>query len=92
MKFEVLMCHSHFVSMMLMPEQLQRAVSSYTSTAPDVDCEEFNGYMEIKATFMVKDLEAFNQLWNKSRVYPSERSEWYHFIRTNVAKCGNNNG
>lgn len=87
MKFETLMCHSHLMSMMLMPELLQRAVQSYTTTSPDVDGEGFNGYMEIKATFVVKDLDAFNELWNKSRVYPSDRAEWYNFIRYNVSKC-----
>ena len=78
--------------MMLMPELLQRATTSYTSTSPDMKNEEFLGYMEIKATFVVRDLEAFNELWNKSYVYPSERADWYHFIKTNVAKCGNENG
>jgi hypothetical protein len=92
MKLEAIMCHTHFVSMMLMPELLQRATTSYTSTCPDYDNEGFIGYMEIKASFDVKDLDAFNELWNKSRVYPSERSEWYHFIKTNVAKCGKDNG
>lgn len=87
MKMEITMCHSHFVSMMLMPELLQQAVESYCSTAPDVEREEFMGYMEIKATFFIRDLDLFNQLWNKSRIYPSERTEWYHFIRTNVSKC-----
>ena len=87
MKFETLMCHTHLVSMMLMPELLERAVSAYTSTAPDVEHEGFNGYMEVKVTFTLRDLDAFNELWNKSRVYPSERSDWYYFIRNNVAKC-----
>lgn len=70
-----------------MPELLERAVQSYNSTSPNVKDEGFNGYMEIKVSFMIQDLESFNQLWNKSRVYPSERTEWYSFIRTNVSKC-----
>lgn len=83
MKFEVTLCHSHFVSMMLLPEELNRAVTSFTATAPDMNGEGFNGYMEVKATFVIKDLEAFNDLWKKSYIYPSDRSEWYSFIKQN---------
>lgn len=90
MKFETTMCHTHLVSMMLMPELLQRAVVSYTSTAPDYENEGFNGYMEIKVTFMLRDLDEFNVLWNESRVYPSDRADWYDFIRNNVSKCMRN--
>ena len=83
MKFEVTLCHSHLLSMLMMPEELQRAVVNYTATSPDMDGEGFNGYMEVKATFSIKDLEAFNDLWKKSYIYPSDRAEWYAFIKQN---------
>lgn len=86
MKFETTLCHSTLLSMLMMPEKFQRAVSSYTCTAPDVDAEGFNGYMEVKAIFNIKDLDAFNKLWHDAYVYPSERSQWYHFIARGIDK------
>ena len=81
MKLEITLCHSTLMSMLLMPEEFQRAVSSYTATAPDMDGEGFNGYMEVKASFNIRDLEAFASLHNKALVYPSERVEWYGFVK-----------
>ena len=67
--------------MLMLPELFQRAVSKYTATAPDVEHEGFTGYMETKVTFELRDLEQFNVLWQKSYVFPSDRAQWYHFIR-----------
>lgn len=86
MKFEVTLCHSTLLSMLMMPEKLFRAVSSYSCTVPAMDLEGFAGYMEVKATFIVKDLEAFTKLWNDAYLYPSERTEWYHFIARGIDK------
>jgi hypothetical protein len=72
--------------MLLMPQKFQRAVSSYTCSAPDVDNEGFAGYMEVKAIFHIKDLDAFNNLWKDAYVYPSERAEWYYFIARGIDK------
>ena len=86
MKFETTLCHTTLLSMLMMPEKFSRAVSSYTCTAPDVDLEGVNGYMEVKGVFHVKDLEAFTQLWKDAYVYPSDRATWYHFIRSGIHK------
>lgn len=86
MKFEAVMCHTHLMSMLLMPEQFQCAVDSYTATSPDVKNEGFNGYMEVRATFQVRDLVLFSDLWKKSYVYPSDRSAWYAFIKNGIDK------
>lgn len=81
MKLEMLMCHSHLVSMMLMPEYFAKAINRYESTAPDMCLEGVNGYMEIKVTFWLKDLREFNELWDRSYRFPSDRSEWYWKVR-----------
>lgn len=84
MKFETTMCHSHLLSMLMMPTRLQQAVTSYQSTSPDIQGEEFNGYMETKVTFTVRDLEEFTKLWHDSYVYPSDRQQWYQMIRSGI--------
>ena len=81
MKLEVVMCHATLMSMLLRPEELQHAVTSYSATTPDVEHEGFNGYIETKVTFFIKDLERFTQLYNSAYVFPSERTEWYHMIK-----------
>ncbi len=84
MKFETTMCHSHLLSMLMMPKRMQQAVTSYQSTSPDVEGEEFNGYMETKVTFVVQDLDKFTKLWHDSYVYPSDRQQWYQMIRSGI--------
>ena len=69
-----------------MPEAFQRCVDSYQATAPDVQNEGFNGYMETEVTFQVRDLEAFGVLWRDSMVYPSDRQQWYQMIKTGIDK------
>jgi hypothetical protein len=86
MKFEATICHTHLMSMLLMPEQFQRAISSYTATSPDVANEGFNGYMEVKVSFVVRDLEAFTELYKQGYVFPSDRSQWYQFIKNGIDK------
>lgn len=86
MKLEVTICHSMLLSMLMMPERFQRAVNSYTCTAPDVEREGFIGYMEVRAEFDIKDLDGFTKLWNDAYVYPSDRAQWYHFIKSGVEK------
>lgn len=87
MKIETTMCHSHLVSMMIMPELMERAITDYTATSPDIQGEGFNGYMDVRATFTIRDIDAFTELWNKSYVYPSDRAEWYKFVKDNVKHC-----
>jgi hypothetical protein len=86
MKLEFTMCHSQLVSMILLPEMLRRAVTKYEATAPDMDGEGFNGFMEVKATFYIRDLQAFNELYQKSYVFPSDRTAWYHGIKNGLDK------
>ena len=81
MKMEVVMCHSHLMSMLLQPEMLQHAVEKYEAFTPDVDNEGFNGYMETHVTFHIKNLDTFTELWNKAYRLPSDRSEWYYKIK-----------
>lgn len=69
-----------------MPEAFQRCIHSYKATAPDVQNEGFNGYMETEVTFQVSDLEAFGTLWRDSMVYPSDRQRWYQMIKTGIDK------
>ena len=59
---------------------------SYEATAPDMPGEGFNGYMEVNATFVLRDLQEFGKLWDDSRVYPSDRVEWYHGIKRGLDK------
>lgn len=81
MKLQVVMCHSHLMSMLLMPEQFQRAVDKYEATTPDVQSEGFAGYMETHVTFHLRNLDDFTKLWNESYKFPSDRAEWYHKVK-----------
>lgn len=87
MKLEVVMCHASLMSMLLDPENFSKAVTSFEATSPDMQCEGFNGYMEVKVKFMIKDLDAFNTLWKKSYIFPSDRTKWYHTIKSGMLAC-----
>jgi len=87
MKLTVEMCHSHLMSMLLQPEIFSRAVVSYTASPPDMAGEGFNGYMEVKATFEIKDLTEFTKIWNDAYVFPSDRSKWYHLVKNSMVRC-----
>jgi hypothetical protein len=82
MKVEIEMCYSHLIAMLLLPEEVYEAISSFTCTTPDMKAEVFNGFMATQCTFMVKDLNKFAKLWDKSYVYPSDRAKWYNKIKT----------
>lgn len=81
MKLITKMCHTHLMSMLFWPEKFQKAIASYTSTAPDFEGEGFNGYMEVEVEFEIRDLEAFAQLYHASYKLPSDRAQWYHNIK-----------
>lgn len=81
MKLEATMCHSHLMSMLLQPEMFYSAVTKYEATPPDMPVEGFNGYMETKVTFHLRDLDQFNKLWTKAYKFPSDRCEWYHKVK-----------
>lgn len=81
MKLEATLCQSQLLSMLLQPELFYRAVTKYEATSPDMNGEGFNGYMEVKATFYVKNLASFNDLWEKSYKLPSDRCKWYHTVK-----------
>lgn len=82
MKIETTLCHSHLMSMLLMPEQLYKAVSKYVAFPPDMPAEGIIGYMEVYAEFEVKNLDEFTKLWNESYKFPSDRTEWYHKVKS----------
>lgn len=82
MKLEATLCQSHLLSMLLMPETFSKAVSKYEATSPDMSAEGFNGYMEVKATFYIKDISAFSDLWDSAYIFPSDRSKWYHQVKS----------
>lgn len=82
MKMDVVMCHSHLLSMLLQPELMEQAIEKYEAFSPDMRGEGFNGYMETCASFHIKNLDKFTELWNKSYKLPSDRSEWYHKIKS----------
>lgn len=84
MKLEMVMCHATLMSMLLRPEELQHAVYEYTANAPDVEHEGFNGYMETKVVFKIKDLERFTNLYKSSYVYPSDRAKWYSMVKNGM--------
>jgi hypothetical protein len=73
--------------MLLQPEKFQDAISCYTATSPDVRNEGFSGYMEVKVEFDITDLLRFSKLFEESRVFPSDRSKWYHLIKTSMVGC-----
>lgn len=89
MKLEVIMCHASLMSMLLRPEEMQNAVHSYSATAPDIQNEGFNGYMETKVTFEIKDLDVFSKLYKSSYVYPSDRTKWYYKVKSCFMECDN---
>lgn len=89
MKLEVVMCHASLMSMLLRPEEMQNAVHSYSATAPDIQHEGFNGYMETKVTFEIKDLEQFSKLYKSSYTYPSDRAKWYYKVKSTFMECDN---
>jgi len=87
MKLTTEMCHTHLMSILLQPELCQRAFTRYNSTTPDVDCEGMRGYISVTVEFEIKDLEEFSKLFESSYVYPTNRSRWYHMIRSGILKC-----
>lgn len=82
MKLEATLCQSHLLSMLLMPEDFSKAVTRYEASTPDMNGEGFNGFMEVKATFYIKDLSSFSDLWSEAYVFPSDRSKWYHQVKS----------
>lgn len=82
MVFTVDMCHSHLLFMLLNPIKFEDSVISYTSSSPNLDSEGFNGYMQIKCEFKIKDLVKFSELWESYYKF-NQRSEFYGFIRFN---------
>lgn len=82
MKFTTKMCHSQLMSMQLMPDKFHGAIHSYTATPPNMDHEGMSSYMEVEATFYIKDLQQFTNLWYNAYKYPSDRVEWYHKIKS----------
>lgn len=87
MKIAVNMCHSHLMSMLLQPERFNDAVNSYSASSPQMQYEGMAGYMEVNATFEVKDLSKFSKLWDDSYTFPSDRSAWYHKIKSQLMAC-----
>lgn len=87
MKLNVKMCHSHLMSMLLQPEDFNNCVNSYTATSPEMQYEGMAGYMEVNATFDIKDLSRFAKLWDASYSYPSNRSKWYHTVKNAINIC-----
>lgn len=87
MKLTVNMCHSHLMSMLLQPERFNNVVHSYTASSPQMQYEGMAGYMEIDAAFDIKDLSGFAKLWDDSYKFPSDRSEWYHKIKSQMMTC-----
>lgn len=84
MKFTAKMCHSQLMSMLLMPEKFYNAVYSYEASPPNMDHEGMNGYMEVEATFYVKDLQKFSDLWYNAYKFPSDRADWYHKVKSQM--------
>jgi hypothetical protein len=75
------------MSMLLQPERFNDAVHKYEATTPQMQYEGMAGYMEVDATFEIKDLTKFAKLWDDSYTYPSDRSAWYHKIKSQVMGC-----
>lgn len=80
MEVVMTMCHSQLMTMLLHPKEFSECVISFTATAPDIDNEGFAGYMETRVSFNVTDLVAFAALHQKSYVFPSDRTQWYHAV------------
>jgi hypothetical protein len=90
MKIEIKTCHSILVAMLILPEEFQRAVRSYTATAPNVEHEGMLGYVETVVTFHVNDLEAFTTLYSKARNLCTP--EWYNQVKNGLlCKVGRTN-
>jgi hypothetical protein len=81
MKLQTKMCHTQLMSMLMVPAKFQRAITKFSSTAPDVDNEGFTGYMEVDVVFDIKDIQAFTELFQDSYVFPSDRVEFYHKLK-----------
>ena len=73
MKLEVKMRHSHLLKMLMCAKQMQNAVHSYSATSPDYNAEGVAGYIETTVTFMILDLRAFVDLYEETRILPSDR-------------------
>lgn len=87
MELSVNMCHSHLMSMLLQPERFNDAVTSYTATTPQMQYEGMAGYMEVDAVFKIKNLTLFAKLWEDSYTFPSDRSAWYHKVKSQMMGC-----
>lgn len=87
MKLTTTMCHSHLMSMLLQPEQLERAVSHYRASTPEVSLEGMSGCMATEVEFEIRSLPEFAQLYQRSQTYPSDRSRWYHTVRQGMLAC-----
>lgn len=84
MKLVTKMCHSHLMAMLLMPEKFFAAVDRYNASPPNMSIEGIVGYMEIDATFEIKNLQEFTELWYNAYMLPSDRSEWYHNVKSQM--------
>ena len=86
MKLEVKMCHSHLLKMLMCAKQMQNAVHSYSATSPDYNAEGVAGYIETTVTFMILDLRAFVDLYEETRILPSDRI--YSQMRAGCGSAG----
>lgn len=89
MNLKTTMCHATLLSMLFMPERFSRAVRKYNASAPDIEHEGFNGYMETHVEFEIKDLDEFNSLWKDAAKVPTDRTEWYWKVRNGHFKSNN---
>lgn len=87
MNIEVTMCYSQLMSMLLQPEEFSKAIVRYTSSAPNIEHEGMNGYMETVVKFEVKNLAEFSKLYDGSYIFPSDRAKWYHTVRNGMLGC-----
>ena len=82
MKIENEMCHSHLVYMLSCGELFEKAVHKYEATAPNYQHEGFNGYIETKVVFYIRDINAFTKLYTSfSKLTDKERSEYYFKVK-----------
>lgn len=64
MKLEVNTCYSHILWMQCSGELFTQAINKMEMGAPNFAHEGVNGYIDVKATFYIRDLSQFSRLWN----------------------------
>lgn len=83
MKLNVTMCYSHLL-WMLTNQYSQLVFNSVSFSSPDLNSEGFNGYIETKVTFEIKNLKLFSEIFDNFYTATDElKLKFYNMAKGN---------